>query len=113
MSFIEAVVRNEFQKEKSKSTLISKNVTVNGKRTSMRLEPEMWAALKEISKRERCNIHRICSIVHDRKNIHSSLTAAVRVFVMAYYREASTEEGHARVGHGYVVRHGLINKDSR
>jgi predicted DNA-binding ribbon-helix-helix protein len=30
---------------KPKSTLISRNITVNGKRTSMRLEPAMWEAL--------------------------------------------------------------------
>lgn len=106
MSFMESATE---ELEKPKSTLISKNVTINGKRTSMRLEPEMWAALKEISKRERCSVHRICSIVNDRKNDNSSLTAAVRVFVMAYYRAAATEEGHSRVGHGCVTNYGFVN----
>lgn len=88
-----------------KTTLLSKNVTIHGRRTSIRLEPEMWAALKEIAKREKCTIHRICSVVYDRKNDKSSLTAAIRVFLMAYYRSAATEEGHAIAGHGYAVRH--------
>lgn len=95
------------------TTLISKNVTVNGHRTSMRLEPEMWGALQEISKREKCTIHRICSIVAKRKSEKSSLTAAIRVFVMAYYRAASTEEGHARAGHGYRIKHNLIMGEER
>lgn len=34
----------------SKSTLVSRNITILGRRTSVRLEPEMWMALKEIAK---------------------------------------------------------------
>lgn len=84
----------------TKTTLISRNITVLGKRTSVRLEPEMWSALKEISKRERCKIHDICSLINLRKNEQTSLTAAIRVFLMLYYRAASTEDGHRRAGHG-------------
>ncbi len=83
-----------------KSTLISRNVTVIGRRTSVRLEPEMWMALKEISKREKCTIHDICGLISLRKNQNTSLTAAIRVFLMLYFRASSTEEGHARAGHG-------------
>lgn len=84
----------------AKSTLVSKNITVLGKRTSVRLEPEMWRALKDISKREQCTIHDLCSLVSLRKNVHTSLTAAIRVFLMLYYRAATTEDGHRRAGHG-------------
>lgn len=109
MSFIE---NGDFADEqKSKSTLISRNVTIHGRRTSMRLEPEMWAGLKEIASRERCNIHRICTIVHDRKNARSSLTAAIRVFIMAYFRAAATEEGHAKAGHGYAIKHNIAMRE--
>lgn len=90
---------SDFPKE-YKSTLVSRNITVLGKRTSVRLEPEMWTALKDIAKREDCKIHDICSLIHLRKNPNTSLTAAIRVFLMLYYRAAATEEGHSRVGHG-------------
>ncbi len=60
----------------------------------------MWAALKEISKREKCTIHDICSLISTRKNQNTSLTAAIRVFLMLYFRASSTEEGHRRSGHG-------------
>lgn len=85
---------------KIKSSLISRNVTILGHRTSVRLEPEMWNAMKDISRRERCTIHELCSLIHLRKSPNTSLTAAVRVFLMLYYRAASTEEGHTRAGHG-------------
>lgn len=83
-----------------RSTLVSRNITVMGRRTSVRLEPEMWTALKEIARREGCRIHDICSLIQMRKNPNTSLTAAIRVFLMLYYRAAATEEGHRRVGHG-------------
>ena len=90
----------EEAEDSPKSTLVSKNITILGRRTSVRLEPEMWNALKDISKRERCSIHDICSLIHIRKNPVTSLTAAIRVFLMLYYRAASTLEGHSRAGHG-------------
>jgi predicted DNA-binding ribbon-helix-helix protein len=82
------------------STLVSRNITVTGRRTSVRLEPEMWRALKEISSRENCSIHELCSLIGFRKNRRTSLTAAIRVFLMLYFRAATTEDGHGRAGHG-------------
>ncbi|AEP09786.1 ribbon-helix-helix domain-containing protein [Micavibrio aeruginosavorus] len=87
-------------REAGRSTLVSRNITVLGRRTSVRLEPEMWGALRDIAKRERCRIHDVCSLIQLRKNPNTSLTAAIRVFLMLYYRAATTEQGHVRAGHG-------------
>ena len=86
------------------SSLVSRNITVRGRRTSVRLEPEMWQALREIALRENCRIHDICSLIHLRKSEKTSLTAAIRVFLMLYYRVAATEEGHKKAGHGNFDR---------
>jgi len=86
--------------EEYKSSLISKNITINGRRTSVRLEPEMWQALSDIAGRERCTIHQLCSLIQVKKARNSSLTAAIRVFLMLYYRAAATEEGHSKAAHG-------------
>lgn len=69
------------------STLVNRNITVNGHRTSMRLEPTMWNALDEICRREHLTIHKICSMV-DATREQSSLTAAMRVFILNYFRQA-------------------------
>lgn len=82
------------------SSLISKNIAVFGRRTSVRLEPEMWEALNNIADREKCSIHDLCSLVHIRKGGGTSLTAAIRVFLMLYFRAASSEQGHETAGHG-------------
>ena len=62
-----------------KSSLVSRNVTISGHRTSIRLEPEMWAALQEIARREDRTLNAICTAVNDRKGPDGSLTAAIRV----------------------------------
>lgn len=93
-------LREDMSNQTCKSTLVSRNVNVEGRRTSVRLEPEMWTAIYEIAKRERCSIHDICALVQMRKREKTSLTAAIRVFIMLYFRAASTETGHERAGHG-------------
>ena len=80
------------------STLRSGNVTVNGRRTSIRLEPAMWQALREISAREGKTLHALVTEI-EQARAQSSLTAAIRVFLLDYFRAAATEEGHRRAGH--------------
>ncbi len=102
------------KRPEGQSTLVSRNITVLGRRTSVRLEPEMWTALREIARRESCKIHDICSLIQMRKNPDTSLTAAIRVFLMLYYRAASTEEGHVRAGHGSfqsMIRRARMGED--
>jgi predicted DNA-binding ribbon-helix-helix protein len=82
------------------STLVSRNVTIGGHRTSCRLEPYMWDALYDVCTRERVTIHTLCTRISERKDANTSLTAAIRVFALAYFRAASTEEGHLRASHG-------------
>ena len=55
----------------------------------------MWDALSEICAREGRSLHDICTQI-DRERRQSGLTAGVRVFILNYFREAATEEGHAR-----------------
>ncbi|HVY13001.1 MAG TPA: ribbon-helix-helix domain-containing protein [Alphaproteobacteria bacterium] len=85
---------------KNASSLVSRNITVKGHRTSMRLEPAMWDALIDICRREKLTIHQLCDIVAARKPEETSFTAAMRVFAMSYFRAASTEDGHSKAGHG-------------
>ena len=80
------------------STLRSGNVTVAGRRTSIRLEPAMWQALLEISAREGKTMNALVTEI-ERGRVQSSLTAAIRVFLLDYFKAAATEEGHRRAGH--------------
>ena len=85
----------------SKTTLLSRNITVNNHRTSVRLEPEMWNSLYDIAKRERCKIHDICTLINLRKNPKTSLTAAIRVFLC--YITAPLQPKMGMKGQGMVI----------
>ena len=60
----------------------------------------MWDALSEICCRERTTLGTICAELCASKPDGTSLTAALRVFVMSYFRAAATEDGHQKAGHG-------------
>ncbi|MFP4312723.1 MAG: ribbon-helix-helix domain-containing protein [Alphaproteobacteria bacterium] len=101
------------QADCQKSSLISRNITVMGRRTSIRLEPELWRGIKEIAAREKCSIHDICTLIALRKKENSSLTASIRVFIMLYFKAGCTEEGHGRANHGSfakMVKRAKINE---
>ena len=81
------------------SRLINRNVTAGRGRTSMRLEPELWDALEEICQRENVSVGEIVRRIEGETD-PGGRTSAVRVYVLRYFREAATPEGHAAVGHG-------------
>lgn len=92
-------IAEAFSDRRSESSLVNRNVFVANRRTSLRLEPAMWEALGEICQREGLTVHQLCTEV-DRRRQSSTLTAAIRVFIVSYFRAAATEEGHAGTGHG-------------
>ena len=63
-----------------------RNIRIHGRRTSIRLDDHMWDALNEITNLEGCTVHDICAIVHDKKEKSVGFTAALRVFLLHYYR---------------------------
>jgi predicted DNA-binding ribbon-helix-helix protein len=60
----------------------------------------MWDSMAEICRREFCTPDDVCSYVAERKPRHDSLTSSLRVFILDYFRNSSTEDGHFRAGHG-------------
>ncbi|HEY1935254.1 MAG TPA: ribbon-helix-helix domain-containing protein [Acetobacteraceae bacterium] len=90
----------------SVSRLVNRNVVAQRGRTSMRLEPELWDALLEICERERQDVSAVVQRVEQTRHA-GGRTSAVRVFVLAYYRAAASEQGHANAGHG-TLPHSLL-----
>lgn len=76
------------RKKNNQAALVCRNVTVNGRRTSLRMEPLLWDSLKEIVERENLSINQVCSEIDDRRG-GANLTAALRVFIISYYRSAA------------------------
>jgi len=85
------------------SRLINRNVIAGRGRTSMRLEPELWDALSEICEREDQDMSAVVRQVESAGHT-GGRTSAIRVFILNYYRTATTEHGHAAAGHGPILR---------
>jgi predicted DNA-binding ribbon-helix-helix protein len=88
-----------------RSTLVNRNIVAERGRTSMRLEPELWEALSEICRRERVSPSELCRRI-ERAGIPGGRTSAIRVYIVRYFRAATTEAGHEAAGHGAAPHHG-------
>jgi predicted DNA-binding ribbon-helix-helix protein len=73
------------------SSLVSRNLVVCGRRTTVRLEDEMWASFKNIAESEECSVNDLAGRIDSRKKAGQSFTSAIRLFLMLYYRD---EPGH-------------------
>ena len=70
------------------SLLVTRNVNVSGRRTSVRLEPDLWAALRDIAEREDWSMPKICSDI-DKTKGDAGLTSAMRIYIVNYFRSAA------------------------
>jgi predicted DNA-binding ribbon-helix-helix protein len=91
-----ALPRPHRDHESSPSSLVIHNVVVGNHRTSVRLEPVMWEALHDIARRRRVTMHDLVTDI-DRNRTASSLTAAIRVYIVDFYRTAALPARPAQV----------------
>jgi|SRR5579862_6415686 predicted DNA-binding ribbon-helix-helix protein len=75
-------------REPSASSLTIRNVVVAGHRTSVRLEPVMWEALREIARGRDMALNDLVTEIDQHRGA-PSLTAAIRVFIVDFYRSAA------------------------
>ena len=92
--------------------LINRNVTVGGRRTSLRLEPEFWDALADIAGREGLSLDHLCGLIDSQRG-GLSRTAAIRIYIVGYFnalrraeRQSTGQDGAAgQPGRGRYIRH--------
>ena len=63
----------------------------------------MWDALHDIARRLRVTTHDLVTDI-DRVRTASSLTAAIRIYIVDFYRAAALPAGPAEVAEGPVLR---------
>ena len=74
---------------KHKSSLRGRNVTINGRRTSIRLEEQLWQALENIADVGGISVSMLVADIARRDRKEGTLTSAVRVYIV--------ERGQARL----------------
>ena len=87
--------------------LVCKNVIVNGRRTSMRLDRETWISLADICQRENMTIHQLCSKIDSAKG-KSGLSSATRLFVLTYFRFVLDQYEHVGGNNAVLFNPNLI-----
>jgi predicted DNA-binding ribbon-helix-helix protein len=71
------------------SSLVVKSIRIHRRRTSVRLEPEMWQALYEVAAMEGLTIHDICARVDDTRSPKGTFSSALRVYLLRWYRRVA------------------------
>ena len=87
------------------SNLVSRNIRIRNRRTSVRLEPSMWQALVEICEAQGLTINEFCGLVDEARG-DSSLTAAIRVAIVDYYRELARSGSSMPALRSVIARRG-------
>jgi len=75
--------------EKARRTL-----TVSGRRTRVRLEPEFWQALDDIGRRETLSVSDLVTFVR-RRDLKRPMTATLRLFITTYFRSIAEQSGNS------------------
>ncbi len=67
--------------------LLTRNVVIDGKRTTIRLESDIWDAVDDLCKREKISRHDLCSHVEAGRD-GLNRAQAIRAVVVNYFRFA-------------------------
>lgn len=68
-----------------KSSLVTRNIRIHERRTSVRLEPQLWRALETIAELEKTDLNGLCSHVEATRGPDGGFTSALRVFIVEYF----------------------------
>jgi predicted DNA-binding ribbon-helix-helix protein len=65
------------------------SLTLHGHRTSISLEPEFWAAFRQIAADRGVPLNQLAAEIDDGRKGDAGLASAIRVFVLEHYRAAA------------------------
>lgn len=87
--------------------LLTRNVVIDGKRTTIRLESDIWDAVDDLCMRERISRHDLCSRVEAGRD-GLNRAQAIRAVVVNYFRLALRDETIL----GKLLEHALGNVET-
>jgi predicted DNA-binding ribbon-helix-helix protein len=73
-----------------KSSVVKRSIVIAGHKTSISLEDAFWSAFKEIADRRHVTLSDLAAAV-DAERQHANLSSAIRLFVLASYRDQLSE----------------------
>lgn len=64
------------------------SLTLRGHRTSVSLEPEFWAAFRDIAEAEGMGVNALATRIDETRSGGTGLATAIRLHVLRHYRAA-------------------------
>jgi predicted DNA-binding ribbon-helix-helix protein len=75
-----------------KSPIQKRSIVVADRKSSVTLENEFWASLKEIAEYREIAVNNLITEI-DKARTQPNLSSALRLFILAYYQNASPRTG--------------------
>jgi predicted DNA-binding ribbon-helix-helix protein len=75
-----------------KSSVVKRSVVIDGHKTSVSLEDAFWSDLKKIAHARQATLSELVAGI-DQAREQSNLSSAIRVFILASFREDAPNEG--------------------
>ncbi|WP_037297698.1 ribbon-helix-helix domain-containing protein [Roseovarius sp. TM1035] len=72
---------------------VKRSLTLRGHRTSVSLEDEFWQAFREIAEEKSMALNVLAAEIDAGRGIETGLATAIRLFVLAYYRDRALLNG--------------------
>ena len=70
-----------------KSPVVKRSIVIAGHKTSVSLEDAFWRGLKDIAGRRNLTLSEVVASI-DAERAHGNLSSAIRLYVLAHYRDA-------------------------
>jgi predicted DNA-binding ribbon-helix-helix protein len=73
------------------SRILKRSIMIAGHGTSVSLEPEFWEGLKELAHHRRISLAQLVAGLDAERQEEGNLSSALRLAVLAYYRDRTSE----------------------
>jgi predicted DNA-binding ribbon-helix-helix protein len=80
-----------------KSAVVKRSIVIAGHKTSVSLEDEFWNGLKEIVQKQKMTLAGLVGDI-DVRRLHTNLSSAIRLFVLAHFRSQISQTSADRAG---------------
>lgn len=64
--------------------LVMRSLRLSDRQTTVRLEPQVWKILQDVAEEHDSNVNDLCDLIDKRKGAASTLSSAIRVFLISY-----------------------------
>ena len=89
--------------------LINRVVSVNGRRTSMRMSMKEWNALEDVCRKEKISKNQLLGLIEESNKDSLSLTYSTRLFIIAYFRYTAMGNIYPKPCLKSIIRHSLTD----